>query len=115
MTAWVASLTACCVAACGLLYWQLFCFTPGVSLANFERLHAGMGVDEIELVMGRPAEIRTYETRSMDYLWFGGDGGVIIADGERRTGQFQRGGEVVLELAPAPGPLLARLRRWSGL
>jgi hypothetical protein len=98
---------------------------PGVTRSNFDRLHEGMRLEEIETVMGRPADFRNYVTGNMPYVWKCDEGSVHISDWVTGTrGKFVKGGsvnmrwidgETVAELAPAPEGFLPMLRRWLHL
>jgi hypothetical protein len=44
-------------------------FTQALTLANFTKIQTGMTKDEIRLMFGRPAEVRTYRNLNQD-AWF---------------------------------------------
>ena len=97
-----------------LTAWVLREPAPGPTRANFERLHAEMTLEEIEAIMGRPADRSYYMTMSMTYIWGGKDGLVSIRSGFGMSGELYTNGKI-LTLAAAPEPFFHKLRRWLGL
>jgi len=85
---------------------------PGVTRANFRRLHAGMKLPEIEAILGRPADHCFYTTLCMNYWWWSDEGIVSIAHSIDRSGYFEANGKIRLRLAPAPESFYAKLRYW---
>ncbi len=104
------------------LYRTVFAFTPGVTQENFDRLHAGMKVDQVKTILGEP--VSGYSRRTLGVTkdgWRDYEEGPFIilfhAEGELEAGLFYagKGKGPSRELAPSPEPFLARLRRWLPL
>jgi hypothetical protein len=62
--------------------WWLTTPTPGVTRANFERLHAGMTRNDVMAIMGKPADHELYGTASVTYQWSIEEGIVQIVEGQ---------------------------------
>ena len=97
---------------------------PGVTRANFDRLHNDLTMEEIEAIMGRPADMKIPlaldgEVYSVDYAWYGDEGDIYICDQKGvtlRGGFTQKGAsDPGPRLAPAPDSYFTKLRRWLRL
>jgi hypothetical protein len=103
-------------------------FTPGVTRANFERLHEGMTMEEVEEILGKDEkESREYGFGPGVYvgcarwdgpeehvrIWYSGPFPKQFNQGKSRItdGEFMVGARKVSTLAPADESFLAMLRR----
>src|SRR3954452_14379865 len=92
---WLAMLMMIAVGS-GVVYWAIA--TPpaappisDITLARFDRLHAGMTLGEVQAIMGRKWDHTYYMSFSTTYLWFEDAGLVSIRDtGIERSGNYRK-------------------------
>jgi hypothetical protein len=85
---------------------------PGVTRANFLRLHQGMSEEQVEEILGRKADDVMVVTGGCDASWSGPEGDIEIGfsygacDGNFRDGSCRE------RLAPRPHGFLVTARSW---
>ncbi len=104
---------------------------PGVTPANFQRLHEGMSEKEAEAILGRPADFESIGIDSLTHTWVEGGVTIILEVSERwvvfskppkTDGPFLGSGRIHLpdgsSLTLDENPresTLDQFRRWLGL
>jgi hypothetical protein len=101
-----------CLGLAALVAWQLWPPRPGVTEANFRRLHAGMSEEEVRGVFGGPpnddAKLEEFGYEG----WKGEHCNVTLRRWERvESGTCTTDDGRELELPPEPTPFLDQLRR----